>query len=656
MQISRRKLSTARVIFMGKLLSLALMTLACALLQSCSGASNPNYTSTSVNPAPGISLVSISITPATSLISLAESRQLFATGTYSDGSQIDISSQVTWGVSSSSSTINFVVVNPGGVATGRAIGASVVTATLGPVVGALQLTVDTNGYTSGTTAILSVPYKTTIVDAAYLPQSQALTQGAYAVQEVNLDADQFSDVLPVPNALLASIPMPAGYVPNVTVANQSKFLVAVISYSSPAVQIIDASNIPSDVASNLIIATFTAPVSQSVTLNGIKCMICAAAVNPQTGNLLLSTAQGFYTMDMVAGTFTPIPFTPTPAPAANFSLNTTATNPYILSAIPGTSQLQILNLTTNAVTTLNSGLTTPGATAIDLVTDYGTIVDAQTNSQSLVNLASAQSPVFTPIPDLGTCGTPVFLNMAAMAVSATVTPSDAIHTLFTSQTSGSCAGFQTWPSSTSTALNAADITTYWYGPMPATPDGKPFVNGSDPNAIATFNDVYKNSNYGLLVDANQQWIARINLGFPLSISETPVSLPSGLPVPPDYLCSGITACPNTVVFLPTPNTAITVSLNNINFGSVAVGTQTAPIALTLANIGAIDVFPVIAIQGTNAGDFSLISSCTDTLLSHTNCGLNVLFTPSATGTRSATLSITTGGEGSQTVALSGTGT
>jgi hypothetical protein len=192
--------------------------------------------------------------------------------------------------------------------------------------------------------------------------------------------------------------------------------------------------------------------------------------------------------------------------------------------------------------------------------------------------------------------------------------------------------------------------------MPATPDGKPFVNGSDPNAIATFNDVYKNSNYGLLVDANQQWIARINLGFPLSISETPVSLPSGLPVPPDYLCSGITACPNTVVFLPTPNTAITVSLNNINFGSVAVGTQTAPIALTLANIGAIDVFPVIAIQGTNAGDFSLISSCTDTLLTHTNCGLNVLFTPSATGTRSATLSITTGGEGSQTVALSGTGT
>ena len=655
MQISRRTLFTARVTLTGKFLSLALMTLACAVLQSCSGASNPNYTSTSVNPAPGISLVSISITPATSLISLAESRQLFATGTYSDGSQIDISSEVTWRASSSSSAINFVAVNPGGLATGRAIGASVITATLGPVVGALQLTVDTNGYTTGTTAILSVPYKTTIVDAAYLPQSQALTQGAYAVQEVNLDADQFSDVLPVPNALLASIPMPAGYVPNVTVANQSKFLVAVISYSSPAVQIIDASNIPSDVASNLVIATFTAPVSQTVTLNGIQCIICAAMVNPLTGNLLLSTAQGFYTLDMVAGTFAPIAFTPTPAPAANFSLNTTATNPYILSAVPGTSQLQILNLTTNAVTTLNSGLTTPGASVIDLVTDYGTIVDTQTNNQSLVNLANSQSPVFTPVADLGTCSTPVFLNMAAMAVSATVTPSDAIHTLFTSQTSGSCAGFQIWPSSTSTALNAPDIT-YWYGPMPATPDSKPFLNGSDPNAIATFNDVYKNSNYGLLVDANQQWIARINLGFPLSISETPVSLPSGLPVPADYLCSGIAACPNTVVFLPTPNTAITVSLNNINFGSVAVGTQTAPIALTVANIGAIDVFPQIAIQGINAGDFSLISSCTDTLLTHTNCGLNVLFTPSATGTRSATLSITTGGEGSQTVALSGTGT
>src|SRR5208283_4590409 len=118
-------------------------------------------------------------------------------------------------------------------------------------------------------------------------------QGAYAVQEVNLDADQFSNVLPVGVALLASVPMPPGFVPNAAVGSQSSFLVVVISYSSPEVQIIDASNVPSDLNNNTVIAAFTAPVSQTVTINGITCMICAAVVNPVDHNLLLSTAQGF---------------------------------------------------------------------------------------------------------------------------------------------------------------------------------------------------------------------------------------------------------------------------------------------------------------------------------------------------------------------------
>ena len=198
--------------------------------------------------------------------------------------------------------------NSTGIATGMAIGATVITATAGPVTGLIDLTVETNGFTSGTTAILSVPYKTTIVDAAYLPQ-QTLIQGAYAVQEVNLDADQFSSVLPVPVALLASVPMPPGFIPDAAAASQSSYLVAVTSYTSPNVQIIDASNLSTDLTNNTVISTFTAPVTQKVTLNGVTCMICAAVVNPVTNQLLLSTAQGFYTMDLVSGNFTALPFT-----------------------------------------------------------------------------------------------------------------------------------------------------------------------------------------------------------------------------------------------------------------------------------------------------------------------------------------------------------
>ncbi len=51
-----------------------------AALQGCAGSSNPNYPApTTQNPAPGVSLQSIKITPATPFIGIVENRQLFAT-------------------------------------------------------------------------------------------------------------------------------------------------------------------------------------------------------------------------------------------------------------------------------------------------------------------------------------------------------------------------------------------------------------------------------------------------------------------------------------------------------------------------------------------------------------------------------------------------
>jgi hypothetical protein len=244
------------------------------ILQACGG--NSSYvTPTLGNPAPGVQLVAISISPSTSLIGLAENRQLFANATYSDGSTGVLTSGVTWATSpaSTSAAPGNVSVTSAGMATGLGIGSATITATVGSVVGAISLIVDTNGFTTNTTAILSVPYKSTIVDAAYLAQNQTKIRGAYAVQEVNLDADQFSSVLPVPLALLSSVPLPSGFTPDFTVGVQSSFLVAVFSYSSPSVQIIDASNNSDDVASNTVINAFTAPVTQSVTINGITCMI-----------------------------------------------------------------------------------------------------------------------------------------------------------------------------------------------------------------------------------------------------------------------------------------------------------------------------------------------------------------------------------------------
>jgi hypothetical protein len=666
MRTSRRdninpKLAKRRPGHVGKILITTLMAAAIFWLQGC-GVAGPPY----ITP----SLKAIQITPSTSLILLAGSRQLIATGLYSDGSTLDLTSQVSWTTSSAPSSTNYVSVNANGVATGMAIGSSVILATLGQIVGALQLTVNTNGYASGTTTIVTVPFKGTEVDAAYLPESQSLIQGAYAVQEVNLDADQSSSVIPPPVALLASIPMPPGFVPNATAASQASSKLAVISYSSADVQVIDASNQSGDLTNNTVVATFTAPVTKKATFNAITCIICAAVVDPSTDRLVLSTAQGYYTMDLNAGTFTALPFNPTAFPAQSFAINPVSTDPYILSPTYGQDtkfpgEVQILNLKTNAVTSnTSSGLPAPNSAAMDLFTDYSAVVDASTNDEALVSAADQQNPTFSSVSNVSVCpGQPVRMNMAAMGVSVSFS-SAAVHTLFTSQTSGNCVGLQIWPNSVS-QLDPA-LITYAYGSMPASPDGKPFVNGKDPNAIATFNSVADKKNYGLLVDAAQNWIAKVNFASVFSLANIGVgslTLPFGQQLTALDLNANPTGS-TSIVFLPTPSSMVTLSVDSINFGNPNVGTSMPAVAITLSNIstninvgaGLLNISQ-IAIQGANAGDFTLTDNCVSPLSPQASCVIEVTFTPSATGLRSAVLSITDdGGASPQRVALSGTGT
>jgi hypothetical protein len=665
MEMSRKSPLRFRLASPSTIFILAVITAAIALLPAC--VSTPSVLSTGVGSLQGATLQAIQITPSTSIISIGESRQLTAVGIYTNGSVFNMTSQVAWSTApGSSATSNNVSVTSNGVATGEALGGGVVTATYGSVVGLLQLVVDTNGYSSTTIGILSVPYKNSVVDAAYLAQSQSMTQGAYAVQEVNLDADQFSSSIPVPAALLASIPMPAGFVPNATVANPLNLQVAVLSYSSPDVQIIDASNLSTDLSNNTIVATFTAPISKTVTFNGVTCMICAAVLNPETNQLLLNTAQGYYTMDFSSGTFTALSFTTTAFPSPSFSLNPIAANPFILSptygqdpAFPG--EVQVLNLTTNAVTTNSFGLTAPNAAAIDLFTNYSAIVDAATNDQALVNVTNPQSPASTLASNISLCaGQPDNLNMVALGVSANINPLATAHTLFVSQNLGNCVGFEIWPNLPSSSPLDPSSVLYGYGSMPATPDENPFVNGTDSNAITTFTSVVDKNNYGLLVDGNQNWIAKINFATVLSRANIAPGngnppLPVGEPLPPIALRAGFGGDP--VIFLPTPASVVTLSQTNLNFGNQPVGTTSGQSTIILTNVGASTLsISQFALQGTDPGDFAFGDNCSS-LLPHQNCAINVTFTPAATGQRSAVLSITdNGGASPQTVSLSGTGT
>jgi hypothetical protein len=102
-----------------------------------------------------------------------------------------------------------------------------------------------------------------------------------------------------------------------------------------------------------------------------------------------------------------------------------------------------------------------------------------------------------------------------------------------------------------------------------------------------------------------------------------------------------------------------VSLNptSLSFGNQQVNATSAVHTVTLTNTGIADLtIQGMELGGSNSGDFAQQNNCPNTLAAGAHCTLSVNFTPSAEGSRSASLAITDNASGSpQSVALSGTG-
>jgi 6-phosphogluconolactonase (cycloisomerase 2 family) len=93
--------------------------------------------SASKTPPPTVTLVSISITPASPSIALGLTQQFAASGSYSDGSSKDITTSITW----SSATTAVATISAGGLATSISPGTSVIQAASGSVSAKVSLTV-----------------------------------------------------------------------------------------------------------------------------------------------------------------------------------------------------------------------------------------------------------------------------------------------------------------------------------------------------------------------------------------------------------------------------------------------------------------------------------------------------------------------------------
>ena len=108
-----------------------------------------------------------------------------------------------------------------------------------------------------------------------------------------------------------------------------------------------------------------------------------------------------------------------------------------------------------------------------------------------------------------------------------------------------------------------------------------------------------------------------------------------------------------------PATAtVSVSPSSLTYAARTVGTTSPSQTVTLTNTSGPGINVTVSsvgIIGTNAGDFAQTNNCT-TVASGSSCGIFPTFTPTAAGTRTATLQIFDNATGSpHTVALSGTG-
>lgn len=104
-------------------------------------------------------------------------------------------------------------------------------------------------------------------------------------------------------------------------------------------------------------------------------------------------------------------------------------------------------------------------------------------------------------------------------------------------------------------------------------------------------------------------------------------------------------------------TAVSLSPTSLNFGAVSVGTSSSPQTVTLTNVGSASVtFKGITFSGRYPANYSQTNNCLPSVAAGASCSITVTFTPTATGSRPANLSISDNGGGyTQLVPLSGTG-
>ena len=117
------------------------------------------------------------------------------------------------------------------------------------------------------------------------------------------------------------------------------------------------------------------------------------------------------------------------------------------------------------------------------------------------------------------------------------------------------------------------------------------------------------------------------------------------------LTSNITAY-GFLVSLP----SVVLSAASLDFGSLTMNTTSVAQTVTLSNTGGPLTITSITITGPDSGDFAQTNTCGSSVAGGASCTIDVTFTPTALGTRTADLTITSDAASSpDTVSLTGVG-
>ena len=195
-------------------------------------------------------LTSIAVTPANPSIAAGTTEQFTATGTYSDNSTANLTSQVTW----ASATPSVATINTTGLATGVATGSSSITATLGSVTGTATLTVTPS--TLATVSAVSVSWGTAGTAALQTaPDGLRLLPAGRNTDLPWLGINKLAITLSAPESLSPSDVSVTG----LTVANYGPVTISGsgTSYTISLAQPINAADRVTVTISNANIATFT---------------------------------------------------------------------------------------------------------------------------------------------------------------------------------------------------------------------------------------------------------------------------------------------------------------------------------------------------------------------------------------------------------------